>query len=179
MIKLTMKSGEVINTEESFEVIQRAIANKGVIEINVEGRRKILQGDSIESVDAPSIQVSNSVYKANAALSNFPFQQTPEEIKAMQYKMQPMKQFFDAKKEAMAEMKAKEDSIVNHAYAKKFGGYLNPEETVVIEETKSVEFIPEPVIVAAQTELNTEPLIEGIPAAPTILVKKGGRPKKS
>ena len=176
MIKLTMKSGEIINTEESFEVIQRAMANKGVIEINVEGRRKILQGDSIESVDAPSLQVSNSVYKANAALSNFPFQQTPEEIKAMQYKMQPMKQFFDSKKEAMAEMKAKEDAIVNASYARKFGGYLNPEESKPEEPAlESIESVP---LVPAQTALPTESLVEAI-SAPTNVTKKSGRPKKS
>ena len=165
-VKIITKSGEVIETEETFATIQRAMVNKVLIEIRVGNNKKFINPDSIESIEAAR-EEPNALYKQNAGrASNFPFQQTPEETKAMQRKLQPQMAMFEAKAEAMKEMKAKEDEAINNSYAKKYMGYMpeTPEAEVPTETTGFVQDVLAP-------EVN-------IPVIEVVVKKKAGRPPK-
>lgn len=187
-VTITTKSGQVYKTEESFATIQRAMTNKTLLELKVGDRKIMINPETIESIDAPQVE-TNTLYKLNAGkASNFPFQMTPEETKEMQNKLQPLKAMFDAKAEAMREMKAKEDATVNNSYANKYAGYMEPAESVIVTETSiglvnnvakttiELPFSPESLqaspVVGKQASLDDE-------VKAGVIVKKAGRPKKS
>lgn len=131
MVKIRTKSGEEFEVSNTYDQIQRSITNnRAFIELQLgDGSARSISPTSIESVTRLTRE-GDSVYKANARNakfpSNFPFPMSAEETAAAQAKLQPMKVFFDQKKEAMLEMKAKEDAAMNAAYQTRYGGYLHP-----------------------------------------------------
>ena len=165
MLKITTKSGQVLECDEAYATVSRAMQNKSLLEIKVKGGKKLLLNpETIESIEADR-EETNSLYKQNYKVNNFPFKMTDEETIAMQNKLQPMKILFDLKKQAMEEMKAKEDATINASYKAMYGDHI---DAIAAEKERSeLESKPiEPVKV-------TEPIEEVKSDKPRI-----GRPPK-
>ena len=161
---IVTKSGQVIKTTDSFATVQRAMVNKTLIELNTsDGVRKFIDPSAIESIEGEREEVRQSPYKPVA--NNFPLAMTAEETAAMQAKLQPMKAMFDAKKEAMIEMKRKEDEAMNNSYAVHYGGYTP-------KEAAKEEFLQGKIEEVA-------PSIHEVPAEQLVPVPKRGRPSKA
>ena len=177
MLKITTKTGQVIETTESFETIQRAMVNKQLIEIAVKNRKVYIDPSSIESIEGEKEIASQHPYKV---ASNFPFKMTEEETLAMQMKMQPMKAMFDAKKEAMAEMKRKEDEAINNTFAHRYGGYMPKVQQEPLQERSSMPkaAIETPTAVEVPTEPLVAPTAPIVAPVPEVVAKKLGRPPK-
>ena len=175
MVKITTKSGQVYEVNDNFATIQRAMQNKTLIEINTSDKKMMLSPDSIESIEADKVE-TNSVYKLNAAKSNFPFQMTEAQMLEQQAKLQPLKALFDAKKEAMLEMKRKEDETLNAAYQAMYA----PHQKAIEDEKARVaalDTISDNKSIVEATGEENKPSGETFEPQ-SVPVKSAGRPRK-